>query len=203
MATMGCSADVRDSSKDTHAGAGSGDMYCCWASTNTQQQNGRHPPHIFFAAWESLPLSFKQKHLRLPDTFLFSWYVWYGWCGIFSVWLMWLKCITELSCLRPSEISCLSEEFRNLSGYLSAFKSVCVSLYLNVSVHWFPQVGIKQPRVFTSPPPPFQTLNAPPLPLSLSVSNWALCLPPSPFKSRFICILPPCAGQLPSCTVQN
>lgn len=48
LATRGGSADVRDSSKDTHAGTGSGDMYCCRASTNTQEQNGCHPPHIFF-----------------------------------------------------------------------------------------------------------------------------------------------------------
>lgn len=156
-----------------------------------------------FPARRSLSLSFERKHLCLPVTLLFSWSVWYGWCGIFSAWLMWVKSITELSCLSPSEISCRHEEFRKQCGYLSAFKSACVPLYLNVSIHGFPQVGIKQPRDFTSPPPPLQTLNAPPLPLSPCVSNWALCLPPSPFKSRFICILPPCTGQLPSCTVQN
>lgn len=61
--------------------------------------------------------------------FLFWWYVWYGWCGIFSVWLVWPKRITELSCLSPSEISCLSEEFRNLPGYLSAFTSVCAFVF--------------------------------------------------------------------------
>lgn len=42
MATTGGSPDVRDSSKDTYAGTGSGDM--CWASTNTQEQNGRLLP---------------------------------------------------------------------------------------------------------------------------------------------------------------
>lgn len=87
---------------------------------------------FFFAAWESHSLRFKQKrkcNLCLPDTFLIWWYVWYGWCGIFSVWLVWPKRITELSCLSPSEISCLSKEFRNLSAHLSAFTCVCAFVF--------------------------------------------------------------------------
>lgn len=40
MATQSGSADVRVSSKDTRAGAGSGDAGCCWARPDTQAQNG-------------------------------------------------------------------------------------------------------------------------------------------------------------------
>lgn len=41
-------------------------MYDCWASANAQEQNARHPPppHMPFAAWESLSLSFKRKRKR-------------------------------------------------------------------------------------------------------------------------------------------
>ncbi len=89
-------------------------------------------PLALFAAWESLSLSFKQKRkctcaCLIPA--LFWWYVWYGWCRIFSAWLVWPKRITELSRLSPSEISCLSEEFRNLPGYLGAFTSVCAFVF--------------------------------------------------------------------------
>lgn len=135
-ATRGGSADVRDSSKDTDAGAGSGDMYRCWASTNTQEQNGRHPRHTFCRMGESLWALNKTGsapvlawYLFFLLLFSFWWCVWYGWCGIFSVWLVWPKRITGLSCLSPTEISCLSEEFRSLPGYLSAFTSMCAFVF--------------------------------------------------------------------------
>lgn len=135
MATISGSADVRNSSKDSHAGIGSGDMQRCWASRNKMAAPPQPQFSFLFLLFllttcETLSLSLNKSVECTcdppPPTSLFLfWNVWYGWCGIFSVWLVWGKGITELSCLSPSEIGCLSEEFRNLSGYLSAFTSVC------------------------------------------------------------------------------
>lgn len=74
-----------------------------------------------------------------------------------------------------------------------------VSGFVFQSVRTF---GFLRLALSSLPPPPSRhsTLPLSPaisLPLPFSLSNWALCLPPSPFKSRVICIAPRCPGQLP------
>lgn len=48
MATISGSADVRNSSKDSHAGIGSGDMQRCWASRNKMAATPP-PTSVFFS----------------------------------------------------------------------------------------------------------------------------------------------------------
>lgn len=128
-------------------------------------------------------------------------------CGMSLVWPICVYCRTphrSATHLETAETCCL---------FKWSHISVCLCVWMCPYIGFFRLALSSQGFFFFLPfhpiPLPFQTLNSPPpslshsLSLSLSVSNWALCLPPSPFKSRVICILPPCAGQLPSCTVQN